>query len=100
MDAKSKAEFINSVAAGEELECSKCGSRNKSDSKFCISCGAELVMLSENSKENAFSKVEDNSKAKPTERETSNYIEPESVFAQGLPEWSIEPPQIMVRRHR
>lgn len=28
------------------------------------------------------------------------YAEPKSVFAEGLPEWSIEPPQVVVRRKR
>ena len=27
------------------------------------------------------------------------YIEPQSAFAEGLPEWSIEPPQVPLRRH-
>lgn len=100
MDAKSKAEFINAVASGEELVCTKCGSRNKTDSKFCISCGAELGISSKNSKEEAFSNVEDNLEKEIHETKSSNYVEPESVFAQGLPEWSIEPPQVMVRRRR
>lgn len=26
------------------------------------------------------------------------YVEPNNVFAQGLPDWSIEPPQVVVRR--
>ena len=39
MDAKSKANFINSVAAGTNVPCPKCGASNKADSKFCISCG-------------------------------------------------------------
>lgn len=42
MDAKSKADFINSVAAGTATHCPNCGMINESDSKFCISCGAEL----------------------------------------------------------
>lgn len=100
MDAKSKAEFINAVTSGEELVCPKCGSRNKANSKFCISCGTELGISSQNSKEEAFSNVEDKSKTETDKTKSSNYIEPESVFAQGLPEWSIEPPQVMVRRHR
>lgn len=29
-----------------------------------------------------------------------HYEEPASVFAQGLPEWSVEPPEVMVRRKR
>lgn len=100
MDAKSKAEFINAVASGEEYECPQCGARNKFDSKFCISCGAELVIPSQNSKEDVFSKVEDNLEKKTNEVQISNYTDPKSVFAQGLPEWSVEPPQIMVRRRR
>lgn len=27
------------------------------------------------------------------------YAEPDNIFAQGLPDWSIEPPVVMVRRH-
>ena len=27
------------------------------------------------------------------------YVEPVSVFAEGLPSWDIVPPQVMVRRH-
>lgn len=30
---------------------------------------------------------------------SSRYVEPNSAFAEGLPAWSIEPPQAMVRRH-
>ena len=26
------------------------------------------------------------------------YVEPSAAFAEGLPEWSIEPPQVVVRR--
>ena len=44
MDAKSKANFINSVAAGTNIPCPKCGASNKADSKFCISCGEEIVV--------------------------------------------------------
>lgn len=28
-----------------------------------------------------------------------SYEEPKSAFAEGLPSWTIEPPQVMVRRH-
>lgn len=35
---------------------------------------------------------------KKTLKETFRYVEPNTVFASGLPEWSIEPPQVMVRR--
>lgn len=36
--------------------------------------------------------------AKAEEAAPVKYVEPENVFAQGLPEWSLEPPQVVVRR--
>ncbi len=96
MDAKSKANFINSVATGTTIPCPKCGVANKSDSKFCISCGAEII-APQNSQTNtpAFEQV----KGSETSAQAFKYIEPNTVFAEGLPKWSIEPPQIMIRRH-
>ena len=95
MDAKSRANFINSVASGSSVACSKCGTSNKSGAKFCISCGTEIATPK---------KTANNAPAFESAKETvavtsAKYTEPESVFAQGLPAWSIEPPQIMVRRH-
>lgn len=96
MDAKSKANFINSVASGTNIPCPKCGTSNKSDSKFCISCGAEIVVptKAQNSAP-AFETVKDAG----VHTKAVKYVEPSNVFAQGLPDWSIEPPQVMVRRH-
>lgn len=96
MDAKSKANFINSVASGATISCPKCGAANNSDSRFCISCGTEINIPQITQKDApAFANV------KETEQpiQISKYVEPKNVFAEGLPEWSIEPPQIMVRRH-
>ena len=96
MDAKSKADFINSVAAGTVTHCPNCGMINESDSKFCISCGAELsIPQTPQANAPAFEQV----KEKETPAQVSQYIEPNNIFAEGLPEWSIEPPQVMVRRH-
>lgn len=39
-------------------------------------------------------------KVQKVEQPKVTYVEPESVFAQGLPSWSIEPPQVVVRRRR
>ena len=36
--------------------------------------------------------------SKTEEAAPVKYVEPENVFAQGLPEWSLEPPQVVVRR--
>lgn len=89
MDAKSRANFINSVAAGQQTACPSCGAKNDAASKFCISCGKELSAPAASSAP-AFAAATVETKAK--------YEEPNNVFAQGLPAWSIEPPQVMVRR--
>lgn len=105
MDAKLKANFINSVAAGQEVECPECQTRNKAESKFCIGCGKSLLEIKNKvSDEAAFKTIEsDSSSAEAKEKsepkvETVRYIAPEAVFAKGLPSWSIEPPEVMVRR--
>ena len=168
MDAKSKANFINSVAGGQEIPCPNCNTLNEADSKFCIACGTPLVQKkSENAmpfvaadpaqqptstpaadpaqkKEQApastssrqpfptaepaqqpFPTAEPAQQPFPTAEPAQQpvrprpvqsrpkqaeqpkpaepavkYIEPESVFAEGLPSWDIEPPQVVVRRKR
>lgn len=96
MDAKSRANFINSIASGANVPCPKCGASNKTDSKLCISCGAELS-TPQTTTENAPAFAPAKEAVAPAK--TSRYIEPSNVFAQGLPAWNIEPPQVMVRRH-
>ncbi len=86
MDVKSKVNFINSVATGDVIPCPKCGANNAQDRKVCSTCGAALRFEDLTS---TFQKV------KIDDLENS---EPNAVFAQGLPEWNIEPPHIMVRR--
>lgn len=105
MDAKSKANFINSVANEQEVVCEGCGAKNKADSKFCIACGKEFTIVGESSNSTpAFAPVEEVStdvatEAKPVHTaKIEKYVEPQNVFAQGLPSWNIEPPQVMVRR--
>ena len=98
MDAKSKAEFINSVATNDSMICKKCGAKNEPDSKFCISCGAELKQEPPKP-DPAFNQVEKGQ----TDQEQAAvvavvYNEPEAIFADGLPNWDILPPQVVVRR--
>lgn len=78
MDAKSKANFINSIADGQETACPECEAEN----------GKEMVNDAP-----AFAPASESVAPKAVK-----YVEPTNVFAQGLPEWSIEPPQVMVRR--
>ena len=95
MDAKTRANFINSVAAGTSIPCPKCGASNKSDSKFCISCGAEIGAPNANASNTPAFKP---AKETVMPAKAARYVEPNNVFAEGLPAWSIEPPQVMVRR--
>ena len=97
MDARSKAEFINSVAANNTLTCQRCGATNEPDSMFCISCGAALKQESPKT-EPAFSQTkEEKANAAPSSVPVA-YDEPEAIFADGLPDWDILPPQVVVRR--
>ncbi len=96
MDAKSKANFINSISTGTSVPCPKCGAANKEDSKVCLSCGAELP---ESCQPQANSPALQQVKEQEPSKKAFKYVEPNNVFAEGLPAWSIEPPQVMVRRH-
>lgn len=107
MDAKSKADFINSVGNEQEVICQGCGAKNKASSKFCMSCGKEIKPAVKTSdSEPAFAPAAEVVLKAPVKEEEKivnipeqeKYIEPQSVFAQGLPSWNIEPPQVVVRR--
>lgn len=123
MDAKTRANFINSVAGGQNIPCPNCNALNEPDSKFCAICGKPLVKKTEEAAATD-SKPEDKAvpnqavpfqpiqkEASPVKKEVVQepvkkpvqrvvYQEPESVFAEGLPSWDVEPPQVMVRRKR
>ena len=106
MDPKLRANFINSVAGGEKVPCPKCDTLNDADAKFCAICGGSLVKKEEINEvpfapvkkvEEKAAVVKEPEKAAPV---VEKFEEPESVFAEGLPSWDIEPPQVMVRRKR
>lgn len=42
MDAKMRANFINSVAGGQKIPCPSCNTLNNADASFCITCGRPL----------------------------------------------------------
>lgn len=95
MDPKSKMNFINKIVNEEVFSCPKCGASNKAGNKVCISCGNALSELQNNTAEGpAFEKVVES----VSDTENKKYVEANYAFAQGLPDWSIEPPQIIVRR--
>ncbi len=96
MDAKNKAEFINSVAGGKTVPCPKCNTANNPNSKFCKACGTKLARELDVKEATAFSKIIDDSKTE--NRKFDSDEDSKLIFADGLPAWDIVPPQIMVRR--
>ena len=86
------------------------GAANKSGSKFCVACGSPIA-IPDTAKKSApaFAPIKEKEQAKEQVKEpvkepvkqvqVSKYVEPNSVFAEGLPSWSLEPPQVLVRRH-
>lgn len=120
MDARSKANFINAVVSGQDNPCPNCNTLNEADAKFCASCGTPMIRKSEAAQAApAFVplkkvKMAQETQGSPTsapaeEKKEDMAFEPlkkvqkeevRSAFADGLPEWTIEPPQILVRRKR
>lgn len=147
MDAKSKANFINSVAGAQKIPCPNCNTLNDADSMFCAICGTKIgsepgaenlnteasQVLNDNqesvssdqaattssSSAPAFAPVrakEEKTISEPNTNEQKPKSdaakpafqmatpEPEeqpeevSVFAEGLPDWDMVPPQVVVRR--
>lgn len=119
MDAKIRANFINSVASGQKVPCPSCNALNNAGSTYCMTCGSKLDpanrsdnLESTNNNSDAMKKdiVETASDVKKenvnekkqafkfVESKIEEVEEQASVFAQGLPLWDVVPPQIMVRR--
>lgn len=96
MDAKSKADFFNSIVEGQTIPCPKCNTANKPDAQFCMTCGAKLTKATEKNNTPAFASVSENQQQ--TTCGEAKYSEVKSVFAEGLPSWDIIPPQVIVRR--
>lgn len=97
MDAKGKADFINSIAEGKAIPCPSCSTANKPGTKFCTCCGTELPAPAAFSDAPAFKPIDE--KHQDITKKATKYVEPASAFADGLPAWDIVPPQVMVRRH-
>lgn len=95
MDAKSRANFINSVAAGQTVPCPRCGAANRPDAVTCNVCGSPLAVKSTENNTPAFATVSANTSAGS---KSVRYEESAAVFADGLPSWDILPPQVVVRR--
>lgn len=79
MDVQTKTDLIHNVVSDKKITCPNCGTMNNSDAGFCVSCGVALRI---------------------TKVVSNLYGDTKSIFAEGLPDWDIEPPQVMVRRKR
>ncbi len=77
---------VSSVVIGKKIICPNCGAENSPGNKICTICGREIIP--------ALSAI--NSK---NTRKLNEYVKPNTVFAQGLPEWNLEPPNVVIRRH-
>ena len=118
MDAKSKANFINSVASGQKVPCPVCNALNEPDSLFCFSCGTKLEKKASTNETLPFrtaAPVQQSApiqQSAPVQKAAPKQVfqiaspvlieEPEetSVFAEGLPAWDMLPPQVAVRRNK
>lgn len=119
MDAKAKANFINSVAGKQKIPCPNCNSLNDEDAIFCNICGTKIGNEQDEAVAPAFAPARTREMhfttetqggeqkfqtdvAKPAFQmvmpEQEEVTERISVFAEGLPNWDVLPPQVAVRR--
>lgn len=101
----------------EKRTCPACGANVIAQARFCAKCGFEMSpdTQSEAAEEpevqvvvKKIHKTENNEleaagiidKSKETAAVKVKYTEPENLFAKDLPEWSIEPPVVAVRRKK
>ena len=102
MSAKAKIDFINSVANGKKTSCPNCNSVIEQGTEFCTVCGAKLEFKSSSESSRNLSLSKDNGTGfdviNPSKQ--TSIEAPKGIFAEGLPEWNLEPPQVVVRRRR
>lgn len=94
---ETNTQFVNSGAYDSIISCLVCGAENDASSNYCQSCGNKLTFL-QNDVLSDLSQKENVNKSMIQSDDNIQKNE-DLVFAQGLPEWSLEPPQMMVRRH-
>lgn len=101
MSVNSTAELVNAAASGKVKICRKCEAQNEPNASFCTTCGEKFE---ETTSSMPFQSIDETAATDNTVMEKKlnikSFDEQKSVFAEGLPAWSIEPPQVMVRRKK
>lgn len=104
MQAKTETDLINAAAAGRIKVCPNCQASNDVDARCCTTCGSEFEQKAGSQEEAPFATVDE--VAATVESGTGQKVSVQyqqksnSVFAEGLPLWTLEPPQVVVRRKR
>lgn len=91
MDTNGRINLINSISKAEVHICPNCGAVNRAENNYCNTCGSKINISQNTNKAPAFGQIKESDMP-------IKYKEPSAIFAQGLPSWSIEPPQVVVRR--
>jgi len=76
-------------ADNNKVKCKNCGVALSENAKFCEKCGTSAVVNIP---------VPDSPDIEVTPSQTVIIVEEPLVFASGLPEWDITPPEVVVRR--
>ncbi len=98
--------------ANKKIFCTKCGAAHEPGTKFCTTCGNKMEepvfapVAEEPAPAPAFAPIAEEPAPAPAPAPAFAPVaekapvkeEAPSVFADGLPEWDIVPPQVMVRR--
>ena len=100
---------LKSKLKEEFVFCTECGLKNEFNNKFCVHCGYDLKKIKDNfnnttdnlkiKKKKFISKIKNKEEAfKALERNVIIEDETMSIFAEGMPDWDLIPPQTITRK--
>lgn len=104
MQGKTETDLINAAAAGKIKVCPNCQASNDVNAQCCTTCGSEFDMNEAPRGATPFAPVDE--MAATAESRVNGKVSARQerrasgVFAEGLPMWTLEPPQVVVRRKR
>lgn len=100
---------LKSKLKEEFVFCTECGLKNEFNNKFCVHCGYDLKKIKDKfnnttdnlkiKKKKFISKIKNKEEAfKALERNVIIEDETMSIFAEGMPDWDLIPPQTIIRK--